>query len=536
MNRSSLLLAALTLSALGVPTFAQTTPPTSVIVKDNGSFARARAAFRSNDLATARTEMEKAIVALADDGDANGWMGFLLVRTGDHTKAVPYLEKALAKKPDSLEAMTNLGNALLLKADRTNEDTEKALSLFEKVADRRPNSAEAQFNLGYAAARRADFARAVVAYKRASELKEDGQTSINLGIALQKLGRLDEAAAALRKGISLNTGDKAAHAALGSIEVQRQNFTSAVSVLETAKKLDPNNYGVLANLAYAYSKSGRAADAATAYGQAADLAANGADGATPGDVTARYNQGVVLAQQNNFDGALAAYEKVLAVNPKYLDALLNAGYVLFQKGNYAAAAERFKTATEVDPKSSVAWTNLGSACSKKKDEKGAITAWQQAASLDANDYDVRNYLANALLSQGRDEEALAVFAEMAKLKPGEPGPSNAIGVAYMKANKLEEAFQAFKAAIKAEPGSAQAHNNLGVVYERRGQLNEAIAEYKRAVALDPKLADAKANLARFGKMADNIKPADVPKASPTAKPKTETKPKAPTKPSKGRIN
>lgn len=517
------------LSTAALSARAQTPQPpatsaSSATARDAGAFARARAAYKNNDLPTARTEMEKAIGALPDDVDANGWMGFLLVKSADYAKAIPFLEKVLSKKPDALEAMTNLGNALLLKQDRTSADTDRAIALFEKVAESRSGSAEAQFNLGYAAARRADFARAALAYRRAAELKEDGQTFINLGISLQKLGRLDEATTALRKGISLNVGDTGAHAALGSIEVQRQNFAAAVSVLEAARKLDSPSYGVLTNLAFAYSKTGRVADAAQAYGQAADLAASGAEGAASGEVTARYNQGVMLSQQGKQDAALVAYEKVLAVNPRYLDALLNAGYVLFQKGAYPEAAARFKTATTVDPNSLVAWTNLGSAYSRQKDEPGAITAWQKAASLDPSDYDVRSFLAAALLSQDRTADAMKVFGEMIQLRPSAAEPNIAIGTAHMKANKLDEAFKAFQAAIKAEPSSAQAHNNLGVVYERRGQLNEAIAEYKRALELSPAMVDAKANLARFGKMADTIKPATAPKAAPTKTNKAGTKP------------
>ena len=525
MKRILLSSAALTaFSLLGSPSWAQSPQPPAAATQDGGAFDRARAAYKSGDLATARTEMEKAIAATPEDADANAWMGFILVKTTDHTRAIPFLEKAFSKKPDSLETMTNLANALLLKSERTSEDTDRAVELFEKVVQKNENSAEAQFNLGYAYARKKDFARASAAYRKAGELKpNDGQTFINLGIALQSLGRLDEAAQAMRSGIANNTGDKAAHAALGSIEVQRKNYPSAVTVLETARKLDPNNYGILVNLAFAYSKTGRSAEAATVYGLAADLAASGAEGAPAGDVTARYNQGVLLAQSGNTDGALAAYEKALSANPRYLDALLNAGYLHFNKGSYAEAASRFKGATELDSNSFVAWLNLGTACQKQNDGNGAIMAWQKAAAINTSDYDVRSYLASELVKQKREDEAAKVFAEMATLKPGEADSQLALGNSYMEAGKLDEAFQAFQAAIRANSGSAQAHNNLGVVYERRGMLNEAKVEYRKAIQLDPKLTDARNNLVRFGEVAPASK---TPKAvAKPARPAKSTKKK-----------
>ena len=479
--------------------------------QDGGAFERARQAYKAGDLATARTEMEKAIAARPDDADANAWMGFLLVKSSDYARAIAHLEKALARRPDSTETMTNLGNAILLKPDHTADETDRAIQLFEKVAQKRPDAAEPQSNLGYAYARKKDFARAAAAYRKATMLKpNDGQTFINLGITLQSLGRLDEAAQAIRTGIAHNTGDRAAHAALGSIEVQRKNYAGAVPILETARKLDPSNYGILVNLAFAYSKTDRLTEGAAIYGLAADLAASGAEGAPRGDMTARYNQGVLLGLAKNAEGALAAYEKVLKVNPRYLDALLNAGSLHFSQSNYSDAAVRFRTATELDGTSHTAWLNLGTAYQKQNDLKGAITAWQRAAALDPADYDVRDYLAEALQSQGRDDDARKVFAEMAQLRPNEATPQLALGVGYMRANKLDEAFKAFQAAIKADPRSAQAHNNLGVVYERRRMLSEALASYKKAALLNPLLLDAKNNLARFGKLAETKPPAAKP--------------------------
>ncbi|WP_309714018.1 tetratricopeptide repeat protein [Armatimonas sp.] len=529
MKRTLLTSAALTaFGLLCTPSFtwAQNTQPPAVTAQDGGAFSRARKAYADGDLATARTEMEKAIATMPEDADANAWMGFILVKTTDHSRAVPFLEKALAKKPDSVDNMTNLGNALLLKSDRTAEDTDRAIELFEKVAQKKPDSAEAHFNLGYASARKKDFARAATAYRKSSELKPtDGQTFINLGIALQSLGKLDEAAQAMRTGISNNTGDKAAHAALGSIEVQRRNYSGAVMVLETARKLDANNYGVLVNLAYAYSKMARSAEAATVYGMAADLAANGAEGAPANDVTARYNQGVLLGLTGNTDGALTAYEKALGVNPRYLDALLNAGYLHFTRAAYAEAASRFKAATELDGNSFVAWLNLGTACQKQGDGNGAILAWQKAAALNTSDYDVRSYLAGELGKQKRDDEAAKVFAEMAQLKPDAAAPQLAMGLAAMTAGKLDDAFKAFQGAIKADPNSAQAHNNLGVVYERRGMLSEAKVEYRKALQLDPTLMDAKNNLGRFGDVGTVTKPTVKPVAKPTKPTSKSTKKK-----------
>jgi hypothetical protein len=74
MKRTILTSAALTaFGLLCTPSFtwAQNTQPPAVTAQDGGAFSRARKAYADGDLATARTEMEKAIAALPEDADAN---------------------------------------------------------------------------------------------------------------------------------------------------------------------------------------------------------------------------------------------------------------------------------------------------------------------------------------------------------------------------------------------------------------------------------------------------------------------------------
>ena len=455
-------------------------------------------AFKKDDLPGAMAAMEKAVNADPKNAEAQAWYGYLLLRQNNPTAAMTHLEIAVSLKPTA-DACTNLGNALLTKPDRTQEDTLRAREMFRKAATLTPKSAEAQFNIGIASSRIGDYAGAAGAYRQAVALDpKDARAWTNLGDAYLKLQKDSEAASALEKAAVLSPQDGALQANLGAIQYRRGNVTGAIQHLEASRALDGQNYGALTLLARSYAQTGKNREAANAYGAAADLQDSGAPSAPKvADPSTRYNQGVVLGRAGSLTEALAAYDKALTFNPHYFDALLNAGAILFQQGQTDAALTRFQSAVEIQPGSVVALSNLAAAYTKKGDSPKATQLWQKVVALAPKDYASRENLADTLMGQNKTAEALPLYKQMARLNPRAAAPQIGLGLAYQKSGNLNAAYAAFSRAIRLDPKSAAAYNDLGVLYEKRGQLTEAMASYKKALALNPSMADARLNLARF---------------------------------------
>jgi tetratricopeptide (TPR) repeat protein len=70
----------------------------------------------------------------------------------------------------------------------------------------------------------------------------------------------------------------------------------------------------------------------------------------------------VLLKKGDDDGALAAYEKVLAMSPYGEDSLFNAGIIHYKKGNFDRAVEIFGKLNEVSPKDEGVMRLLAEAC------------------------------------------------------------------------------------------------------------------------------------------------------------------------------
>lgn len=473
------------------------------------------AAYRKGDLAAARVLLGQAVAADAENADAQAVYGFLLAQKGLYDEALPHLEKATTLKTNLISptnSLMNFGKTLLLKPNRTPADTERAIASFEKAAALSPRSLDAQMTLGFGYSRTVRYDKAAAAYREAVRISPKNALAWkDLGLTLRSLGRNDEAYDALQKSVALNSQDADTWANVGELALLRSDLPAAQNDLETARKMDPKNARVLTELGSLYARQNAYAAAAEAYGAAADLreASPTSTGGTGDLALLRYDQGVALGQAGQNDEALAAYDKAIAANARYPEALLNSGFILYKQNKLDDAIGRFREATALKPASPLGWKNLAAAETDQKDWDGAAVAWRQVAALDPSDYDSRARLVDAILrAHPVSDEAVPYYRQMAALQPRSAEPLIGLGLLYQrqaeaaplsvtKQEKLLLALQALQQAVRHDPRSAIAYNNLGVTHERRGEMADAITAYKKAALLDPGLTDARQNLDRF---------------------------------------
>jgi tetratricopeptide (TPR) repeat protein len=111
--------------------------------------------------------------------------------------------------------------------------------------------------------------------------------------------------------------------------IQNDDCERALSLLQRARTLAPNDAHVLNGLGVAYKRLGRARDALGAL--------DGAITADGGFVNAHFNRGTVLEAQGEMDAAKVAYERVAALEPGNDEALARLSYLAAMRGDYPAA-------------------------------------------------------------------------------------------------------------------------------------------------------------------------------------------------------
>jgi protein O-mannosyl-transferase len=174
-------------------------------------------------------------------------------------EAIAHFNAALALKPDSEEALNNLGSAYS-KTGRLPEAIEK----FEAALRIRARFPEAEDNLGAALAKTGRASEALAHLQTAIRLKPDfAEAHNNLGSALSSIpGREQDAIAEFRTALELDSGLTEAHNNLANALAGTPGHEEdAIAEYEAALRADPDSSEAHSNFGNALSQSGKQAEA-----------------------------------------------------------------------------------------------------------------------------------------------------------------------------------------------------------------------------------------------------------------------------------
>jgi len=158
-----------------------------------------RLALAQGDRAAALESFREAAAERPEDAEAANSYAQLLVRSGNPTDAVAYLERAVTLEPAEWAYRFNLARCYGL-LDRW----EKAVAEYRAAAGLFPADYATHFNLALALHRLGDEEGAAVEYMTAVAIRPDEPSfHLALGQTFERLGRKKEADEAFRKYIEL---------------------------------------------------------------------------------------------------------------------------------------------------------------------------------------------------------------------------------------------------------------------------------------------------------------------------------------------
>jgi protein O-mannosyl-transferase len=167
-------------------------------------------------------------------------------------------------------ACNNLG--IVFMEDQGN--SRQAMPFFQAALRLDPNSAEAHTNLGLALVDQGRVEEAAAEFREAVRLDPKKFPARNaLGVALMRQGKREEAVAALREAVVLDPDDAGGHYNLGVALQMGEEWADAAACYQQAVQRDPANAKYRYALAYVLHKQGRLEEAAAAGHRARDLAA-----------------------------------------------------------------------------------------------------------------------------------------------------------------------------------------------------------------------------------------------------------------------
>ncbi|HEV7377931.1 MAG TPA: FG-GAP-like repeat-containing protein, partial [Pyrinomonadaceae bacterium] len=184
---------------------------------------------------------------------------------------------------------------------------------------------------------------------------------------------------------------------LGVALLEQYKYKEGAESFTRALQLDPKLAIARINLSIALFN---VPDAAGAQREAEKAAALNPNAPQP-----HYILGLIAKSQNRTDDAIAAFERVLKIDPRDVGANVNIGQLYASARNYTEAANVFRTALEVDPYNMTALYNLGLALTRsnqRAEGQQAIQKFQDLRQRGTGTTIGQNYL-----EQGRYSEAIA---------------------------------------------------------------------------------------------------------------------------------
>jgi tetratricopeptide (TPR) repeat protein len=170
------------------------------------------------------------------------------------------------------------------------------------------------------------------------------------------------------------------------------------------------------------------------------------------ELLTHFNLGVDFYHQREFLKAIQAYQKVIEIDPTYIEAHNNLGIVYQEIGNVNKALEAYQKAIELNPQYEKAYNNLG----------------------------ILFYL------KDRNEESVEAFQKAIAINPNNIESLINLGTLFKRRGQVDKAIECYQKALILNPLQGEAHYNIGLLYEQLENLELAANHYQQFIQLSSK--------------------------------------------------
>lgn len=258
------------------------------------------------------------------------------------------------------------------------------------------------------------YEEAGAAFSQARDLKPDSAyLDVLAGEALLNSGDSDGAIAAARRAIDEHGGDAASFRLLAKAYSAKRQWSDAAEAYERVLEYEPNDVEALSQLSRIYQAASRPEDALEMFKRLIE-----ADPAR--DLQYRYNAAMVYSQLQQFENALAEFERIAEALPDNYDVHVRIG-------------------------------DLNSLLNRPDEAvKSYLTALDHVSGA-SEELRVRRLLGLLYSQRGSWREARFQYSRILELEPGDVNAHRGAAAAAIQLDEPEQAIDHVEAAVKAKP-------------------------------------------------------------------------------------
>jgi len=355
----------------GKVTLLKSSPPEDYLNTLDGAFLAGRVATITDDMTTARMNLEKAVRLNPGLTEAHMLLAGVYFKQRDYSAAVSAYQKVVELDGQRAEAHYGLAS-VLLKMHRFGE----AIPSLEKAIALNIGVKEAFYDLGTAYEDTQNYAKAAEAYERYLNSKPEGTGAgyLRLGTCRMKLNEYEAAIAAFEEARKVQPKDVKTIVSLAEACAAAGQLDKAEASYRALIALNPDEATTY------YGWIIRMYDGAGKYDQAIEAAKKIIE-LNPKSELAVYNLGIMYLKLQRYDEAVGAFRQALAIKPDYASAMYNIGYSYSLAKKYKESIQGFEKYTQLAPEDPLGWLNVGIGYMQLKNFEAALEPMRKSVEL-----------------------------------------------------------------------------------------------------------------------------------------------------------
>ncbi len=267
--------------------------------------------------------------------------------------------------------------------------------------------------------------------------------------------------------------------------INRGQLTEVLNHTASALKSFPNSWKLYNVQGFARAGLGEFDGALMSYRSALEI--------EPDQPGVLINMAVTLGKKGLIDAAMSSYEKSLEIKPNNPEAYFNQGTTLAESGQLDLATVSFNRVIQLKSEHVKAWFNLGQIFTIKLEYEEARKCYERILGIDGDSLEAHLNLGSIYKAQGKLNLALSSYQKSIQLSPKHAGAYNSIGAILQESGDLEKAIENYKLALNFDPNLSEGYQNLGTALRDMGELDLALEKYKEALEINPHVAQTHYN-------------------------------------------
>jgi tetratricopeptide (TPR) repeat protein len=240
-------------------------------------------------------------------------------------------------------------------------------------------------------------------------MPDDAVAHLNLGNALGRLGRMDEAQSSFARALEIRPEFAEAHSNLGDLQLEIGRPDDAAASCLRALELRPEFAEAHQNLGKALVRLGRIDEAVESCRRALTL--------RPEFAEAHNTLGNALLKLFQFEEAMASFRRALEIRPDFAEAAVNLSNAQRSVGRLDEAVAGYRRALLVKPDFAEAHTELGTALRLQRRAAESEASCRRALEINPDSAAALSVLADLRADAGRFDEAEELFKRIIAIDP-----------------------------------------------------------------------------------------------------------------------